>query len=245
MSALQVLYLDDWFVAVDKPAGMVVHRNPYPNQGRPVLQALRDQLGQRLYPVHRLDRPTSGALIFGRSPEAASRLNAEFTARRVEKRYLAVVRGHTPASERIDYALREEHDSAPQPAVTHYCRLATAELDVPCGRYPTARYSLLEVRPETGRYRQIRKHMHHISHPIIGDTSHGDGRHNRLFRTHFASHRLLLFATELHFTHPFQGGAVTVTAPPDAESLQLFQELGFEWPRRPADPGSRLRAHCK
>jgi tRNA pseudouridine65 synthase len=126
----------------------------------------------------------------------------------------------------IDHALREQldqiadpladPDKAPQHAITHYRRLATVELPHPVGRDHTARYSLVELQPKTGRKHQLRRHLKHIFHPIVGDTTHGDGRHNPFFRDHFDNQRLLLAATALHLAHPHSGERLAMTAPPGA-----------------------------
>lgn len=225
---LAVLYRDEHFIAVDKPPGMLVHRTWISDGSEFALQRLRDQIGRRVYPVHRLDRPTSGVLMFALSPEAATALCGVFEARAVDKRYLAVVRGYTEEAGSIDYALCEEPDKPAQPALTHYRRLATVELPIAVGRYASARYSLVEARPETGRMHQIRKHFAHIFHPLIGDTTHGEGRHNRLFRERFDLHRLLLLAWRLEFTHPCSGARVAIEAPLPAELQRLFADFG--WP---------------
>ncbi len=231
MSKLQILYQDSDYVAVHKPAGLLVHRSWIAEKGeedRFALQMVRDQIGQWVYPVHRLDRPTSGVLIFGLSSEAARLLVQEFEQRRVEKRYMAVVRGYSDEQGHIDYALLAEDGTEPQSAVTDYRRLATVELPIPVGRYSTARYSLVEVYPRTGRMRQIRKHMKHIFHPVVGDTSHGDGKHNQMFRDHFNCRRLLLQANRLSFRHPYSGDAMSIGAGDEPEMKQLFGELGWD-----------------
>lgn len=227
MNALTILYRDQHYVAIDKPAGMLVHRTRIAEAGEYAMQRLRDQLGRRVYIVHRLDRPTSGVLLFALTPEAARDMCALFESRRVTKKYLAVVRGHTDAAGTIDYPLCEEKHKEPQRAVSHYRRLATVELDIPVGRYPRARYSLVEVTPETGRMHQIRKHFAHIFHPLVGDTTHGEGRHNRLFRNHFAIDRLLLLATQLTFIHPYLNRNTTIDAPLPQELCVLFRRLGW------------------
>lgn len=227
MTELEILYRDEHFVAIDKPPGMLVHRTRIAEEGPYAMQVLRDQLGQHVFPVHRLDRPTSGALLFALGSDSARAMCGVFESRMVGKRYLAVVRGYTEEVGTIDYALREEEHKPPQAAVTHYRRLGTVALDIPVGRYPQARYSLVEVEPETGRLHQIRKHFHHIFHPLVGDTTHGEGRHNRLFREHFNMQRLLLFATELRFRHPYTGQAVVITAPLPAEVAALFERFGW------------------
>lgn len=243
MDDLTILFRDPHLIAVDKPAGLLVHRSAIDrHETRFALQLLRDQIGQRVYPVHRMDKPTSGVLLFALHVDAARRMTALFTAGQVQKTYLTVVRGHTPVADVIDYPLKEELDAATdieadatkaaQPAVTAYRRLAIADIPHAVGRYPSARYSLLEVTPHTGRKHQIRRHLKHIFHPIVGDTTHGDGRHNRFFRTHFECHRLLLTATRLVFAHPYGGETITITALPDPVFCSVFKKL--DW--RAAEP---------
>jgi tRNA pseudouridine65 synthase len=232
-AALRLLYRDDHLAAVDKPPGLLVHRTRLAaDEDDALLQRLRDTLGRRVYAVHRLDRPTSGVVVYGLTPEAARRLSLLFETRRMDKRYLAVVRGWlgTPQGPGgvIDYPLADAPDLPARPALTHYRSLARVELPHAVGRYPTSRYSLLELRPRTGRTHQIRRHLHHIFHPIVGDTTHGEGRHNRLFREHYACERLLLHARSLGFIHPFGGASLRVEAPPDAQWQALMARLG--WP---------------
>lgn len=234
-----ILFQDDWLVAVHKPAGLLVHRSLIDRrETRFALQLVRDRIGRRVYPVHRLDKPTSGALLFALDPQTARRLTARFTQGAVQKTYLAVVRGHTAEAGVVDYALREEldrmtdaladPDKAAQPAVTAWQRLATVELPHAVGRYPTARYSLLRLEPATGRKHQIRRHMKHIFHPVVGDTTHGDGRHNRFFREQFDAHRLLLAATGLTLAHPHTGAPLAIEAPLEADFRQVLDRLGWE-----------------
>jgi tRNA pseudouridine65 synthase len=227
MPPLPILYRDQRYIAVHKPPGLLVHRTRISEDNHFLLQILRNQIGQWGYPVHRLDRPTSGALILGLDPEAARLLTQEFEKRRVDKRYLAVVRGYTEDSGIIDYPLREEKWKQPQEAVTKYHTLAQVELPIPVGRYQTARYSLLEIKPESGRMHQIRKHMKHIFHPIVGDTTHGDGKQNRLFRDWYGIQRLLLIATKLSFPHPFSTKETTIETEPEPDLMQLFASFGW------------------
>ena len=233
---LEILFHDDHFVAVNKPAGLMVHRSPLdPREERFALQLVRNLLKRHVFPVHRLDRGTSGVLLFGLAPDAARLLAAAFEERQVEKRYLAVVRGITPAEGVIDHPLADEPDRyLPTPqtgtareAVTLYRRLATAELPFAVGRYATSRYSLVDASPHTGRRRQLRRHFKHLFHPIIGDTTYGEGRHNRFFREEFGVGRLLLHDARLSFRHPFTGADVAITAPLDAAFSQLLHRLGW------------------
>lgn len=208
---LPVLHHCERFVAVDKPAGMVVHRSEWCPDGEPVLQRLRDQLRRHVFPVHRLDRATSGVLLFALDPDAARHLGAQFTAHTVDKRYLAIVRGWPDEAGLIDSPLAEDPSVPAQPATTEYRRTASVELPVAVGRYATARYALVDVRPRTGRMHQIRRHFAHLRHPIVGDVRYGDGRHNRMWREVLARPGMMLRAVSIAFVG-IEGEAVHVEA---------------------------------
>jgi tRNA pseudouridine65 synthase len=232
---LRLLYQDRYYVLIDKPAGMLLHRSPMARDTSFVLQTLRDQIGRRVYPVHRLDRATAGVLAFGLSPDAARQLGRLFEERAVEKRYLAVVRGWVEPSGLIDHPVADAEDrKRPRPAQTRYRRLSHVEFAHAVDRYPTARYSLVCVEPLTGRRQQIRKHFKHISHHLIGDTTHGNGRHNRFFRDQLGLSRMLLKAHRLAFIHPYSARPVAVTAPMDDEWRRLLALFG-----QPTDPPPR------
>ena len=229
-SQLPVLYADDALVVVGKPAGLMVHDSALA-RGETDFAAdrLREQFGRPILLVHRLDRATSGCLLLAFDRDTASALGKTLMARGFEKDYLAVCRGW-PAQERfsIDHPL-DGGPGKPQkkPAVTEFERLATCELDMPSAGFATSRYALLRASPQTGRFRQIRRHLKHASHHLIGDTSHGDGRHNLAFRR-FGIHRMLLHAQRLAFVHPLTGARIDARAPLDAEfekALALFQSL--------------------
>jgi tRNA pseudouridine65 synthase len=224
---LDILYRDDWLVAVDKPTGLLVHRTELARAETFALQLVRNQLRRRVYAIHRLDRPTSGVLLFGLTPEAAVSMSRQFERRQVTKRYLAVVRGWPEREGVIDYPLADRPDRPPRSALTRYRLLAQAELPFAVGRYPTSRYSLAEAAPETGRFHQIRRHFHHIFHPLIGDTTHGEGRHNRFFRETLGVGRLLLHARSLAFSHPVTGIDLRIEAPLDVQWGGLLEELGW------------------
>jgi len=187
-----------------------------------VLQTLRDQIGQRVYPVHRLDRATSGVLLFALDSDTARTLVSQFEQREVGKHYLAVARGWTDETGVIDHPVADdEGNGVAQPARTSYRRLARVELPFAVDRYPTARYSLVDIQPDTGRRQQIRKHFKHISHHLVGDTTHGNGRHNRFFRQQFDIHRLLLQSQQLDFRHPADDRQMTVRAAQDTTWQQI------------------------
>jgi len=228
---LAILYCDDGLVAVDKPPGLLVHRTALARAEDFALQRLRRQLGRRVYTIHRLDRPTSGVLLFALTPEMAVAVSRQFERRLVSKRYLAVVRGYTDDEGAIDYSLGNVGGESLSSAVTSYRTLGRVELPVAVGRYATSRYSLVEVSPHSGRYHQIRRHFHHIFHPLIGDTTHGEGRHNRFFRETFGVGRLLLHASALDLTHPRSGERLAISAPLDAQWQCLMVSLG--WERQP------------
>lgn len=235
---LPILYRDEFLVAINKPAGLLVHRsNIDRHETRFAVQLLRDQLGQQVFPVHRLDKPTAGVLVFALNSETARKMMNVFIADNVEKTYLAVVRGYSAEQGIIDYPLKEEldkmtdrlaqPDKAAQPAISHYQRLATVEVPFAVGRYSSSRYSLLKLAPKTGRKHQLRRHLKHIFHPIIGDTTHGDGKHNDLFRQQFECHQLLLAATELNFPHPCLNKILSIEAPLDAGFSRILAEFGW------------------
>lgn len=235
---LPILYHDEALIAINKPAGLLVHRSEIDrHETRFAIQLLRNQIGQRVFPVHRLDKPTSGVLLFALNADVARRMMEIFMSDMVSKRYLAVVRGYSTEEGVIDYPLKEEldkmtdsraqQDKAAQPAITEYQRLATVELPLPVGRYATARYSLLRTTPRTGRKHQIRRHMKHIFHPIVGDTTHGDGKQNDFFREHFACHRLLLAAIELVLPHPLTNEPLVISAPLENEYRRIIDRLGW------------------
>jgi tRNA pseudouridine65 synthase len=239
MKALPVLYLDNQLVAVNKPTGLLVHRsNIDRHENENAMKIVRDQLGQWVYPFHRLDKSTSGVMLFALDRETARIMTEAFTGGKVSKSYLAVVRGFTSEAERIDHPLKErwdkmtgqkaDKDKPGQEAVTEYRRLASVELPYPVGRYSTARYSFVRATPLTGRNHQIRRHMKHIFHPVVGDTTYGDGKQNDFFRSRFNCHRLLLHAQEIEFIHPGSGLLVRIQAPLDQAYSALLASLGWD-----------------
>ena len=228
---LEIIYEDAQYVAINKPNGLLVHRTRIAEEKKEfALQLLRDQLGYRLYPLHRLDRGTSGVLLFAKTPEAAAPLVKAFAERQPAKTYLAIVRGYIPEAGTIDSPIRPDKDhqyKEAQEAITHYQRLATVELPIPVGRYQTARYSLVKIKPETGRMHQIRKHFAHLRHYIIGDKKHGDWRHNRMFLEQLDSSFLLLHAAVLTFEHPFTGETIEIKASMPQNMQRLCRQ--FSW----------------
>jgi len=228
--AIEVIHEDDELLAVNKPAGLLVHKSKIANDETDfLLERIKEQIGANLYLAHRLDRATSGVLLLAKSREVAGELGRAFMAREVTKKYLAVVRGWPAAEGEIDYPLPGVREHGPRkPAVTRWRTLATTTVPIEMGRYPEQRYALVEASPETGRYRQIRKHFHHVSHHIIGDTSHGRGDHNRLWRIHFGMHRMLLHAWRLEFAHPLSGMRMTLIAGLGDVWLRVIERFAWQ-----------------
>ena len=234
---LTVLYQDEHLVAIDKPSGWLVHRSDIDrHETRIVVQALRNQMGGRhVYPVHRLDKGTSGVLLFAFSPDIVRSLGNQFSGASVRKFYRAVVRGWPAEQGSIDHPLVRDHDDygrtlttrEAQSAITHFQRLATVELPFAVDRYPSSRYALVELRPETGRRHQLRRHMKHIAHPIIGDATHGKGVHNRFFQEQFDCHRLLLACTRLEFAHPVGAQPMNIATAPGDQFARVTETLGW------------------
>lgn len=226
---LKVLYQDSHLVAIHKPPGMLVHRTRISDGTVFAMQTLRDQLGQHVFPVHRLDRPTAGVLLFALNRDIARLLVEAFTHRQVRKSYRAIVRGHIHAADRLDYPLKRE-DGKVQDAITRYQPLATTEIDIPVDRYPTARYSLVKVVPETGRMHQIRKHFAHLRHPILNDRKHGDRHHNRMWREKFDCDTMMLLAYSLEVEHPVTMEPLQIVTEPEPEMLRMLAALRLNWP---------------
>ncbi|WP_294932660.1 tRNA pseudouridine(65) synthase TruC [Sulfurimonas sp.] len=235
---LEILYRDEYLVAINKPPGLLVHRSPIDrHETEFAVQILRDQIGEFVYPVHRLDKPTSGVLLFALDKESAKLMGEQFRARETKKSYLAVVRGYIEESGVIEHALSVKldkiadkdsfDDKEAQDATTHYTRVATVEIPYAVGKYDKTRYSLVSLEPQTGRKHQLRRHMKHISHHILGDTKYGRGEHNKLIREAFNCYRMLLHASELQIKHPCTGETLIIKAPLD-ESFNSICKF-FNW----------------
>jgi tRNA pseudouridine65 synthase len=221
---LVVLHVDSAIVAVHKPSGVAVHRTPGCDE-KPLMQRVRDLLGEAVFPAHRLDRGTSGVVVFARDVDGARALGAAFSGGRVEKRYAALVRGWAPDHALVDTPLRDETSDVLREARTELWRIARYELPVPSGRHSSTRWSWVELRPETGRTHQLRRHLAHLRHPILGDVRHGDGAQNRLLREQYAAHRLALAATRLALPHPLTQEELVVECPLAPELAGLREAL--------------------
>lgn len=226
---LEILYQDDQLVAINKPHGLLVHRTSIAEeQNEFALQILRDQIEQRVYPIHRLDRKTSGVLLFGLNPEIVKSIQQQIENQSVTKKYLAIVRGWFPDKIEVDYALTNDRGKT-QEAITHFQLLEKTELNIPFGKHQTSRYSLIEAFPKTGRQHQIRKHLNHLRHPIIGDRPHGCNKQNRLFKEKWEMNTMLLHAQEFTFLHPVSNQKIKIVADLSFEFCRMLDTLQFSY----------------
>lgn len=222
---LDILYRDEHLIAINKPHGLLVHRSSIAADASTfALQLLRDQIGQPVYPAHRLDRKTGGVLLFSLDKETDQLIQPYFAKKTIAKEYLALLRGYCPEEGTIDYPLAKENGTV-QDAVTHFKRLATAEIEVPQGKFDTSRYSFVSANPETGRMHQLRRHFAHLFHPIIGDRPHGCNKQNKLWKERFEMDTMLLHASQLTFVHPHSQQKINIQAPLQAEFVRVLSML--------------------
>ncbi|GAB2692084.1 tRNA pseudouridine(65) synthase TruC [Mucilaginibacter koreensis] len=225
---LDILYQDDYLVAINKPHGLLVHRSPIAGDVQEfALQLLRDQLGRPVYPAHRLDRKTGGVLLFALDKEYEHLMHQLFATKKIIKKYLAIVRGYTDDSGEIDYPLKKENGTL-QEAFTSYTTLQRAEINIPLGQHSTTRYSLIEAVPTTGRMHQLRRHFAHIHHPIIGDRPHGCNKQNRHFKQTWQMDTMMLHASFVSFVHPVTNQQIEIAAPLQPEFIRTMGLMS--WP---------------
>ena len=229
MDALEILFQCEHLVAINKPNGLLVHRSPIASDADVfAVQLLRDQLGRKVYPVHRLDRKTSGVLLFALDEATNSEMQRKFMDGEIIKTYHAIVRGYTPDEGTIDYPLKRDY-GVTQEALTYFETLMRAEVPFAIGKHPTSRYSLVQLNPATGRMHQLRKHMAHILHPIIGDRPHGCNKQNRFFKERLNMMQMMLHALSLKFVHPSTNKTVIITAPYQPEFLRMQEVLRLKY----------------
>ena len=210
---LQIIYQDEFMVVINKPHGLLVHRSSIAADAEEfAMQMLRDQIHKKVYPVHRIDRKTSGILLFGLSSEAANKIQIQLENQDTQKTYLAIVRGYFPDEIEVDHPLTNDRGKV-QEAFTSFKTLNRTELNIPFGKFDTSRYSLIEAYPKTGRMHQIRKHLNHLRHPIVGDRPHGCNKQNKLFKERWNMTTMLLHAQKLKIKHPFSEEIMHLEAP--------------------------------
>lgn len=228
INTLEILFRDEHFVAINKPHGLLVHRSKIAtNTDEFAVQQLRNQIDQHVHPAHRLDRKTSGVLLFALSKPALSAIREVFEKEEIHKTYWAILRGYSEPKGMINYALTNDKGKV-QEAQTAYSTIDRVEIDVPFGKHPTSRYSWVEAKPKTGRMHQLRKHFAHIFHPIIGDRPHGCNKQNKLFLEKWNMGTMLLHARALRFVHPISNQKIDIQANPHQEFLRMVDNLGFD-----------------
>ena len=228
--SIRVVYRDDQIIIIDKPPAMLTHSNSFDRHSPTVVMVLGSRLGRSVHNVHRLDRMTTGAMVLARTPEAARELSRQFREREVEKRYVAVVRGHLDEVGTVESPISSDHHEEGREARTDYRTLARGRVEEPVGKFPEAWFSLVHLELHTGRSHQARRHMHRINHPVIGDNKHGDKPYNRWAWKLLAEKHLFLRATELAFRHPDHGGEVRVRLALPAIWLRFLDALGIPAP---------------
>ncbi len=222
---LEIIYKDEYMVAINKPHGLLVHRSSIASDVQEfALQILRDQIQQKVFPVHRLDRKTSGILLFALSSEIAAKLQIILEDPGTQKVYKAIVRGHFPDKADVDYPLTNDRGKL-QEAFTSFKTLTRTELDIPLGKFSTSRYSLIEAYPKTGRMHQIRKHLDHLRHPIIGDRPYGCNKQNKMFKERWNMMTMLLHAQELRMRHPVTNEPMVLKADMYSTFKQMINTL--------------------
>lgn len=229
---VSILYEDEYLLIIDKPAGLMVHPNSFDWKSPTCITVVEGMKGGRVYTVHRLDRATSGLVILALDPETAALLSLAFRERRIQKRYLALVRGYIEESGAVDSPIRRRPGAREAPALTLYSPLARTELDVPLGPHSTARYTLVSLDLKTGRSHQARRHMQRISHPVVGDKPHGDRDHNRYYAERFGREYLFLRAVELRFAHPRTDTIIDVWAGLPDHWQTVLNAIGIGVPER-------------
>lgn len=232
IDSLEIIYEDDHLLAVNKPNNFLIHQSHYARniQEPTLLNILTNQIQSEMFPIHRLDRKTSGIVLLAKQKDLVADFQALFTDNRISKSYYAIVRGFTENTGRIDSPVKNHDTGIYKDAITNYVSVQQTELNIPVHPYDNSRYSLLKLTPETGRMHQLRIHMNKISHPIVGDYRYGDRFHNRMFEQQFDCHYLFLHAFSLQFTHPYTQESLSLDAgfPPDWQ--RIFTRFNWENP---------------
>jgi tRNA pseudouridine65 synthase len=232
ITTIEIVFEDDVLVVVNKPNNYLIHQSHYARNITEItlLEMLQQQLGFPLFPIHRLDRKTSGILLLLKDKSFVAPFQALFTNNLIEKKYFAIVRGFAPETGKIDSPVKNDDTGVYKTALTHYKTIYSVELDIPVHPYAKSRYSLMELTPKTGRMHQLRKHLNKINHPIVGDYKYGDRFHNRMYETQFNCNYLFLHAHQIEFEHPLSHHKMIFTADFPEDWLNMFNEFNWQLP---------------
>jgi len=226
---ISIIFEDSEILVVNKPNDLIVHQSKFGGKidNKSLCQILHQQIGQPVYPVHRLDRKTSGVLLLSKNKANIPRLQAQFTDQTINKKYIALVRGHVLDSGSVDTPIKPEGKTIYKSALTLFKPIDHIEVDIAVPPYSTARYTLMELSPKTGRTHQLRKHMNKISHPIIGDPKYGNRHHNHMFEKKLEISKLFLHALQLRVQHPETNESLIFEADLPSFWTTMFQQ--FNW----------------
>jgi len=228
--SLEIIFEDEYILCVNKPNNVLVHhahlsRNVADEDS--LLQLIEAQKALKVYPIHRLDRKTSGIILLAKHKEYVADFQSLFTNNTIQKTYYGVVRGFSPESKIIDSPVKGRDAKVHKDALTKLKTLAKVTLNIPVKPYDSSRYSLVKLLPKTGRMHQLRVHMNKISHPLIGDAKYGDKNHDLMYENQFGFNNLFLHAGQLEFTHPFTNKKKVLKATFSKDWLSLFEK--FNW----------------
>ncbi len=233
---MNILYEDESIIVIDKPSKMMVYPTPMAKNCHWFATKELAKLGYtKLHTIHRLDRPTSGVLLFAKNKEVARDLSLLFRENKIKKTYLCLVRGFTEKSGSIDKALKKDGDGSLQEAKTNYTLLNQIIVDLEISKYPQSRFSLVEVEPQTGRMHQIRRHFSHLRHPIIGDKRYGDRHYNKFIKEQYKIEDLMLHALSIEFKHPSSKELIKIETDPPTyfnELLEILNAVKVVTPRQ-------------
>ncbi|MCW8896754.1 MAG: pseudouridine synthase [Flavobacteriales bacterium] len=232
VNSIEIVFEDDLLMVVNKPNNYLIHQSHYARNITEItlLETLQQQLGFPLFPVHRLDRKTSGILLLVKDKSFVAPFQALFTNNAIQKTYYAIVRGFSPATGKIDSPVKNDDTGVYKDALTNYNTINNIELDIPVHPYEKSRYSLIQLLPETGRMHQLRKHLNKINHPIVGDYKYGDRFHNRMYETQFNCNYLFLHAHSIEFIHPLSHQKMIFTADFPTDWLNMFNKFNWQLP---------------
>lgn len=231
--ALDLNYEDEYVIAVNKPNNVLVHHAKHSrnvSDELSLLQIIENQLNYKVYPIHRLDRKTSGIILLAKQKKFVSEFQALFTENSIQKTYYGIVRGFSPETKTIDSPVKGRDAKIHKEALTNLKTLNNITLEIPVKPYDTSRYSLVELSPKTGRMHQLRVHMNKISHPLLGDPKYGDKNHNLMFEMQFNCSKLFLHAGKLKFQHPFSKEALNLNANFPEDWIMLFHKFSWKNP---------------
>ncbi len=231
--SLEILFEDEFCLCVNKPNNVLVHHAKHSRNVADedsLLQLIENKTGLKTYPVHRLDRKTSGIILLAKETQFVSKFQELFTNKEIDKTYFGIVRGFSPDSKTIDSPVKGRDAKVHKDALTELITLEKVILEIPVKPYDSSRYSLVELSPKTGRMHQLRVHMNKISNPLIGDPKYGDKNHNVMFVENFACENLFLHAGKLEFIHPFSSEKLNIKAPFPKDWISIFKEFSWENP---------------